>query len=95
LCEIGHKIEKICENFAEITEAEKKKIQMKKNVVLRHKLINKETKEQFQHLMDNLKEGQGILTIDFRKYYYGQRAQGAWAKLVHLGEKNDFWNGTL
>jgi hypothetical protein len=67
LCEIGHKIEKICENFAEIPEIEKKKIQMKKNVVLRHKLINKETKEQFQQLMDDLQEGQGILTIDFKE----------------------------
>jgi hypothetical protein len=67
LCEIGHKIEKNCENFVEITEAEKKKLQMKKNVVLHHKLINKETKKQFQHLIDNLKEGQGILTIDFKE----------------------------
>jgi hypothetical protein len=45
----------------------RKKLQMKKNVVLRQKLINKETKEQFQHLMDNLNEGQGILTIDFKE----------------------------
>jgi hypothetical protein len=41
---MGNKIEKICENFAEIPEAEKKKLQMKKNVVL----INKKTKKQFQ-----------------------------------------------
>jgi hypothetical protein len=45
----------------------KKKLQQKKNVVLRHKLINKETKEQFQHLVDELQEGQGILTIDFKE----------------------------
>ena len=67
LCEIGHKIEKNYENFAEILEVEKKKIQMKKNVVLRHKLINKETKEQFQLLLDELRVGQGILTIDFKE----------------------------
>jgi hypothetical protein len=67
LCEIGHKIEKIYENSTEIPKVEKKKIQMKKNVVLRHKLINKETKEQFQLLLDQLKVGQAILTIDFKE----------------------------
>jgi hypothetical protein len=35
--------------------------------VLHHKLINKETKEQFQQLVDDLKPGQGILTIDFKE----------------------------
>jgi hypothetical protein len=67
LCEIGHKIDKIFENSAEFPEPEKKKIQQKKNIVLRHKIINKETKEQFQKLVDELKEGQGILTIAFKE----------------------------
>jgi hypothetical protein len=35
--------------------------------VLRHKIINKETKEQFQLLVDGLKPGQGILIIDFKE----------------------------
>jgi hypothetical protein len=47
LCGIGHKIDKISENSADLPEAEKKKIQQKKNIVLCHKIINKETKEQF------------------------------------------------
>jgi hypothetical protein len=36
-------------------------------VVLHHKLINQNTKTQFQHFLDNLTEGQGILTIDFEE----------------------------
>jgi hypothetical protein len=40
---------------------------MKKNIVLYHNIINKKTKDQFQHLLDNLKTGQGILTIDFKE----------------------------
>jgi hypothetical protein len=67
LCEIGHKIEKISENSLGIPESEKKKLQQKKNIVLRHKLINKETKQQFQQLVDELQKGQGILTIDFKE----------------------------
>jgi hypothetical protein len=35
--------------------------------MLRHKIINKETKEQFQTLLDELKEGQGILTINSKE----------------------------
>jgi hypothetical protein len=66
LCKIRHKIDKIFENSAEILEPKKKKIQQK-NIVLRHKIINKEAKEQFQKLVDELKEGQGILTIDFKE----------------------------
>jgi hypothetical protein len=50
-----------------VVRAQTNQVQMKKNVVLCYMLINKETKEQFQHLMDNLKEGQGILTIDFKE----------------------------
>jgi hypothetical protein len=40
---------------------------MKKNIVLRHKIIDKETKDQFQHLLDDLKTRQSILTIDFKE----------------------------
>jgi hypothetical protein len=68
LCEIRHKIDKIFENSSEIPELVKKKFnKTQKNIVLCHKIINKETKEQFQKLVDELKEGQGILTIDFKE----------------------------
>jgi hypothetical protein len=67
LCEIGHKLDKICENFAEISESEQKKIALKKNIVLRHKMIDMETKDQYQSLLENLKVGEGILTMDFEE----------------------------
>jgi hypothetical protein len=35
--------------------------------VLCYKIINKETKKQFQQLVDDLKPGQGIFTIDFKE----------------------------
>jgi hypothetical protein len=67
LCKIGHKLDKICENFTEILESEQKKIALKKNIVLRHKMIDGETKDQYRSLLENLKVGEGILTMDFKE----------------------------
>jgi hypothetical protein len=59
LCKVRHKIKKISQNSTDLLEADRKKIQRKKNIVLQHKIIDKDTKKQFQHLVDDLKEGHG------------------------------------
>jgi hypothetical protein len=51
----------------EISESEQKKISLKKNIVLRHKMIDVETKDQYWSLLENLKVGKGILTMDFKE----------------------------
>jgi hypothetical protein len=67
LCKIGHKLDKICENFTEISESEQKKFTLKKNIVLRHKMFDTETKNQYRNLLENLKVGEDILTMDFKE----------------------------
>jgi hypothetical protein len=83
LCEIGHKIEKNSENSTELPETGQK-IQQKKTIILWHKIINKETKEQFQQLVDGLWEGHGILTIDFKKNITLGRGAGSLGKVGAL-----------
>eukprot|EP01127_Copromyxa_protea_P014580 TRINITY_DN409_c0_g1_i1.p1 TRINITY_DN409_c0_g1~~TRINITY_DN409_c0_g1_i1.p1 ORF type:complete len:467 (-),score=82.65 TRINITY_DN409_c0_g1_i1:223-1623(-) len=67
LCEVGHKLETIDETNPHLSETSRQNIRAKKNVVLRHKLSNQEIKEQYQSTLDNLKIGQGVLTMDFKE----------------------------
>jgi hypothetical protein len=67
LCEIGHKLEKLEQNSSFFSENEKKKINEKKNIVIRHKLANQKIKEEYQYQVNNLNIGEAVLIMDFKE----------------------------